>query len=57
MFFDMFEFSDFLCGVLVQEGLQNDPEPRGDVLTKFRPKQSHLAPIRVHFYGFGVPHF
>ena len=54
--FNIFVFFDFLkCVFWVQEGLENDPEPRGDVLTKFGPKRSHLDPIRVHFYGFGVP--
>ena len=45
----------FLILILVQEGFENDPEPRGDVLTKFRPKRSHLDPIRAYFYDFWGP--
>ncbi len=54
--FDNFQgFRFCLLGFWAQEGLENDPEPRGDVLTKFGPKRSHLDPIRAHFYGFGGP--
>ena len=37
-----------------QEGLENDPEPRGDVLTKFQPKRRYLDPVSTHFHGFFV---
>ena len=40
-------------GFWVPEPVQNDPEVRGVILTKFGPKGSHLDPIPVHFYGFG----
>ena len=36
-----------------REGLENAPEPRGDVLAKFGPKRSHLDPAQAHFYSFG----
>ena len=42
----------FELGFWAQEGLENDPEPRGDVLTEFEPKRSHLDPVQAHFYGF-----
>ena len=38
-------FLIFLIGFWAREGLENDPEPRGDVLTKFGPKRSHLDPV------------
>ena len=46
----------FELGFWAQEGLENDPEPRGDVLTEFEPTRSRLDPVQAHFYGFGVPH-
>ena len=52
---DFQHFRDFLyfsLGFWAQEGLENDPEPRGDVLTKFGPKRSHLDPVQAHFYSF-----
>ena len=36
----------------VQEPVQNDPEVRGVILTKFGPKRSQLDPVQVDFYGF-----
>ena len=38
-----------------QEGLENDPEVRGVILTKFGPKRSHLGPAQADFYCFWVP--
>ena len=35
-----------------QEGLENDPEVRGVILTELGPKRAHLDPIQVHFYSF-----
>ena len=46
----MFVF--FLFDFWAQEGLENYPEPRGDVLTKFRRKRSHLDPVQANFYSF-----
>ena len=47
--------SIFELGFWVQEPVQNDPEVRGVILTKFGPKRSHLDPVQVHFYSFRGP--
>ena len=48
----MFFCFSFLCVFWAQEGLENDPEPRGGVLTKFGPERSHLDPVQAIFYRF-----
>ena len=46
------DFLVFEVGFWVQEPVQNDPEVRGIILTKFGPKRSHLDPVQVDFYSF-----
>ena len=36
----------------VQGPVQNDPQVRAVILTKFGPERSHLDPVRVDFYSF-----
>ena len=50
--FQHFGFYIFKFVFWAREGLENDPEPRGDVLTKFEPKRSHLDPVQAKFYSF-----
>ena len=45
-------FLMILWGFWVQEGLENDPEVRAVILTKFQPKRSHLDPVQARFYAF-----
>ena len=47
MFFFIFKFVFW-----VQEGLENDPELRGVILTEFGPKRAHLDPAQANFYSF-----
>ena len=42
----------FLIVFWTEEDLENDPEVRGVILTKFGPKRSHLDPVQVNFYSF-----
>ena len=42
----------FLLGFWAQEGLENDPELRGVILTEFGPKRVHLDPVQVRLYSF-----
>ena len=48
-------FLIFLLGLGAQEGLENDPEVRGVILTEFGPKRSHLDPVQAHFYSLWAP--
>ena len=45
-------FLIFKLGFWAQEGLENDPEVRAVILTKFQPKRSHLDPVQARFYIF-----
>ena len=47
-----FDFCYFELGFWVQEPVQNDPEVRGVILTKFGPKWRHLDPVQGDLYSF-----